>query len=73
MKENPIIPSKTTCYICGNVETCGEHDRWYDFIVEREHLFIRNINTEDGLEQMENVIIPVTITLALRNSLNLSR
>ena len=58
IKENLLIPSKTSCYIFGillDVEPCGEHDRWFDFIVETEHLFIRNIYIEDDLEQMENV------------------
>ena len=57
-KENLLISSKTGCYIYGislDTEACGEHDRWFDFIVETEHLFIRNIYTEDDLEQMENV------------------
>ena len=58
IKEYPLVPSKTTCYICGfllHVKACGEHNRWYDFIVERGNLFIRNIYTEDELKQMENV------------------
>ena len=58
IKENLLIPSKTSCYIFGivlDVEPCGEHDRWFDFLVETEHLFIRNIYIEDDLEQMENV------------------
>ena len=58
IKENPLIPSKTSCYTCGislDTEACGEHDRWFEFIVETEHLFIRNIYTEDDLEQIENV------------------
>ena len=58
IKENLLIPSKTSCYIFGillDVEPCGEHDRWFNFLVETEHLFIRNIYIEDDLEQMENV------------------
>ena len=41
-KENPVVPSKTTCSICGfllDAETRGENKRWYDFIVEGEYLF----------------------------------
>ena len=52
IKENLLIPSKTSCYIFGillDVEPCGEHDRWFDFIVETEHLFTRNIYTDDDL------------------------
>ena len=46
IKENPIVPSKTICCVGGfllDIESSGENERWYDFIVEREHLFIRNI------------------------------
>ena len=34
IKENPMVPFKTTCCICGflpDTEVCGEHQRWYDF------------------------------------------
>ena len=44
--ENPIVPSKTTCHICGfllDVQARGEHERWHDFIAECEYLFLRNI------------------------------
>ena len=43
IKETPIIASETTCAICGfllDVEAKGDGKlRWYDFIVECEHLF----------------------------------
>ena len=42
IKKNPIVPSKTICFICGfllDVHAREEHKRWYDFIVECEHLF----------------------------------
>ena len=55
MKENPILPSKTTCSIFGfllNVAATGEHKCWYDFIVECEHLFLRNIYTTTDLKEM---------------------
>ena len=55
IKENKIIPSKTTCCICGfllDVEVEGEHKRWYNFEVEREHLFLRNIFTPNELKEM---------------------
>ena len=58
IKENPLVSSETTCCICGfllDTEACGKHKRWYDFIVEREHLFIRNIYTKDELEKMEKM------------------
>lgn len=58
IKENPIVPFKTTCCICGfllDTEACEEHQRWYDFIVEMEHLFIRNIYSDKDLEKMENL------------------
>ena len=38
-----------------DTDACGEHKRWYDFIIEREHLLIRNIYTEDELEKMEKI------------------
>ena len=56
IKENCIVPSKTTCCICGflvDTEACGEHQRWYDFIVEMEYLFLRNIYSEKDVEKME--------------------
>ena len=37
-----FVPSKMVCSICGfllDVHARGEHKRWYDFIVECEHLF----------------------------------
>lgn len=55
IKENPTVPSKTTCSICGfflNLLTAGENKRWYDFIVESEHLFLRNIYSSAELEGM---------------------
>ena len=56
IKENPIVPSKTACSICGFllvVEANGEHKRWYDFIVECEYLFLRNIYNEANLKKMK--------------------
>ena len=47
IKENPLIPSETTCVICGFLldgEAKGDGKlRWYDFIVDCEHLFLRNV------------------------------
>ena len=55
IKENPLFPSETTYCICGfllDVEACGEGKKgWYDIIVEREHLFLRNIYSEDELKK----------------------
>ena len=56
IKENPIVPSKTICSICGflfDVHARGEHKRWYDFIVECEHLFVRNIYSDTDLQKMK--------------------
>ena len=56
IKEHTIVPSKTNCCICGillDTEACGEHQRWYDFIIEMESLFLRNIYSEKDLEKME--------------------
>ena len=44
VKENPVVASETICYIFGFslvTEAYGKHERWYDFIVERGHLFIK--------------------------------
>ena len=68
IKENHIVPSESTCCICGfllDAETCGEHQRWYDFIVEMEYLFLRNIYSEKDLQK-----IFVTTAAALENLLN---
>ena len=52
MKENPIVQSETICSICGfllNVDSDG----WFDFVVNCEHLFVRNIYRFDDLKQMD--------------------
>ena len=57
VKENAFVPSKTVCSICGfllNVHARGEHKRWYDFIVECEHLFLRNSYSDTDLKKNEN-------------------
>ena len=56
IKENKIIPSQTTCSICVfllDAEIEGEHKRWCNFVVEREHLFLRNIFTLNELREMK--------------------
>ena len=56
IKKNKIIPFKTTCSICRfllNVEVEGEHKRWYNFVVERQHLFLRDIFTLNELKEMK--------------------
>ena len=71
INEIPIVPSETVCCICGfllDTEACGEHQRWYDFIVEMEHLYIRNIYSNKDLEKME-IKVFVTTTDALKNLL----
>ena len=50
IKENPIVHS--ICSICGfllDVHASGEHKRRYDFIVEYEYLFLRNICRDTDL------------------------
>ena len=63
-KENPIDPSKTCCCICGfplDTEASHGHEKiekitaWYDFIVQKEHLFIRNIYSREDILSMENL------------------
>ena len=56
IKENPIVLSETPCSICGfllDVEAEGKHKRWYDFIVECEYLFLRNIYSDTDLQNMK--------------------
>ena len=57
IKENPIVPSKTTCSICGFLldvkADSEEHKNWYDFIIECEHLFLRNIYSSTDLKEMD--------------------
>ena len=51
-----IVLSKTTCSICGfllDVEADSEeHKNWYDFIIECEHLFLRNIHSSTDLKEI---------------------
>ena len=57
IKENPIVPSKTTCFICRfllDVEADSkEHKNWYDFIIESEYLFLRNIYSSTDLKEID--------------------
>ena len=62
VKENPISPSKTNRFVCGfllDIEgSCSNEDdkkTWYDFVVEKEHLFIRNVYSKQELADMENI------------------
>ena len=54
IKENPLFPSKSTYCICGfllDVEACSEGKKGWYIIVEREHLFLRNIYSKDELKK----------------------
>ena len=55
--ENPLVPSQTICSICGfllDVEAKGNgKNRWYNFIIECEHLFLRNTYEEHELNKMK--------------------
>ena len=58
IKENPIVPSEIICSICGfllDVHEMGEgkHKSWYNFIVECERLFLRNIYSKADLQEMK--------------------
>ena len=56
IEENKIVPSQTTCSICVfllDIEIEGEHKRWCNFVVEREHLFLRNVFTLNELREMK--------------------
>ena len=67
IKENPIVPAKTTCSICGlllDVEADSEEDEnSYDFIIECEHLFLRNIYSSTDFKEIDIDIIENTATL----------
>ena len=56
VKENPIVLSETICCICVfllDVGATGKQKRWYDFIVDCEHLYLRSIYSESDLKGME--------------------
>ena len=62
IKENPTVPSKIVCCICGfflDIEGgSGNEDNkktWYDFVVEKEHVFIRNIYSKKEIAEVENI------------------
>ena len=40
-------------WVLTRVEVEGEHKRWHNFVVEREHLFLRNIFTLNELKEMK--------------------
>ena len=50
-KENPIVSSKTIRSICGFLIDVEEED-WYDIVVNREHLCLRNIYTSFELKEI---------------------
>ena len=49
--ENPVVSSKTISSICGFLLDVKQ-EGWYDFIVNHEHLFLRNIYTPSELQEM---------------------
>ena len=54
IEKNPLTP-ETVCCICGllvDVNTSGEK-KWSDFVVEREHLFLKNIYSINELKVMK--------------------
>ena len=64
VKENPIDSSETCCCICGFLlvteaghgpEKIAKITAWYDFIVQKEHIFIRNIYSREDILSMENL------------------
>ena len=63
VKENPLNWSKTCC-ICGfkpstSAKECHEKTQnltiWFDFTVKQEHLFLKNICSQDDLLKMERL------------------
>ena len=56
MKINWIVPTETTCSICGfllDIDAVGKHKRWYNFIVECAYHFLRNIYRNTNLQNMK--------------------
>ena len=63
VKENPLNWSKTCC-ICGfklSTNAKEGHEKtqnlttWFDFIMQQEHLFLKNICSQDDLLKMERL------------------
>ena len=64
VKENPLNLSETCCCICGillDTEISHKHKKtekisaWYDFTVQTERLFIRNICSKEETSSMEKL------------------
>ena len=64
VKENPLDWSKTICSVCGfklstsvkkGPEKTLNLTTWYDFTVQQEHLFLRNIYSTEDLSKMDNL------------------
>lgn len=38
-----------------DVDASGEHKKWHDFIIEREHLFLKNIFSKKDFQKKEKI------------------
>ena len=65
IRKSPINWSNQKCLICDlklAVSLCKGYRKseklatWYDFIVQKKHLFLRNIYSYDDLKKSKNVI-----------------
>ena len=62
-RNNPIDWSNKRCVICNfklavslnEVHDTDKLTTWYDFTVQKEHLFLRNIYSEQELKQSERI------------------
>ena len=60
IKENPINSSKTLCCICGfrldiEVKQKKKISTWHEFVVQKEHLFLRNIYSKNDIASMKKI------------------
>ena len=68
MEKNPLDFSKTTCSICDFLLSVSAREgpektlsltTWYDFTVQQEYLFLRNMYNAKDFEKMEKLKTPV--------------
>ena len=73
-RENPIDCSNEKCVICDlklsvslndGYEKTEKTTAWYDFLVQKEHLFLRNIYSYEDLKKSENISALQNITMPL--------
>ena len=64
VEKNPLNLSKTTCFICGFMLSLSSREgpertlnltTWLDFIVQQKYLFIKNIYSQEYIENTDNL------------------